>query len=41
MMKQKENNDVTNLPHVVYDENETELSWSIGLSVVYHQNQTK
>lgn len=39
MMKTKSNSDVTDRTNVVYAENETELSRSIGLGVVFNKNQ--
>ena len=35
--KTRQENDVTDLPCVSYTENETEVPWLIGFSVVYHE----
>ena len=39
-MKTKQDNDVTNGTDVIYDENETQLSWLIRSGIVYDKNQT-
>ena len=39
MMKTKKGNGVTNHTSVVYDENDTELSWSIESRVNYDKNK--
>ena len=37
MTKIKQNNDMTNHTGAIYSEIETELSWSIGHDVIYHE----
>ena len=37
--KTRQDNEVTDLPHTVYAENETKLSWLIIPGAVYHENQ--
>ena len=39
-MKTRQDNHMTNLIGVVYAKNETKLSWLIGLSVIYVENNT-
>ena len=39
MTNTREDNDVTNHIGAVYIENNTELSWSIGSSGIYTENQ--
>ena len=38
MMKTREDNDLTDCLGVFYDENDIELSWSIGSGVDYDEN---
>ena len=38
-MKTKQDNDMTNHISAVYVENDTELSWPIGLGAVCEENQ--
>ena len=40
MMKTKQDNNETDGTSVVYAENETKLSWSIGPCTIYDKNQT-
>ena len=39
IMKTKQDNDMTNYISAVYVENDTELSWPIGLGAVCEENQ--
>ena len=38
VMKTRQDNDLTDYTGAIYDENETKLSWSIGLGAVYDEN---
>ena len=38
-MKIRQDNDVTDRTRAIYDENETKLSWPIGLSADCDENQ--
>ena len=40
-MKARQNSDVVNHTSVIYAENKTELSWSIGLGTIYAKTKTK